>query len=123
MTKALWRSAAGAAILTYVWLVAACGAEAPGDLGQPGAVAAERVPTPTTASAKATTAATASPAAAVAPEAASAAEAQTAPAKVGHREGDRAPEFSMRLAGGKTLTSAELLDAGRPMFLFFWATW
>ena len=54
-------------------------------------------------------------------------EAATAPSppavKVGHGVGDRAPEFSLTLADGGTVASASLTDKGKPVFLFFLATW
>ncbi len=40
----------------------------------------------------------------------------------GHREGDRIPDFTLGLADGATITSAGLVAAERPTFLFFFAT-
>ena len=40
----------------------------------------------------------------------------------GHREGDRIPNFTLGLADGATITSAGLVAAERPTFLFFFAT-
>ena len=43
--------------------------------------------------------------------------------KVGHKVGDRAPEYALSLAGGGTVTSESLASENRPVFLFFLATW
>ena len=40
----------------------------------------------------------------------------------GHQEGDRIPDFTLGLADGATITSAGLVAAERPTFLFFFAT-
>ncbi len=40
----------------------------------------------------------------------------------GNLEGNRIPEFAMTLADGSAVTSATLVEEGRPTFLFFWAT-
>ena len=40
----------------------------------------------------------------------------------GHREGDRIPDFTLGLADGAAITSAGLVAAERPTFLFFFAT-
>ena len=37
--------------------------------------------------------------------------------------GDRLPEFSIRLTDGNTVTSARLVTEGKPVFLYFFATW
>jgi peroxiredoxin len=37
--------------------------------------------------------------------------------------GDRAPDFALALTDGSTVTSESLAAAGKPMFLFFMATW
>jgi hypothetical protein len=42
---------------------------------------------------------------------------------IGHEVGDRIPSFEMGLADGSVVASAELLNEGRPVFLFFMATW
>ena len=41
---------------------------------------------------------------------------------LGHQEGDRIPDFTLGLADGATITSAGLVAAERPTFLFFFAT-
>ena len=43
--------------------------------------------------------------------------------KVGSKVGQRVPEFSMQLGDGSTVTSQELVSTGRPVFLYFFATW
>ncbi|MBM3948337.1 MAG: hypothetical protein FJ312_03690 [SAR202 cluster bacterium] len=48
---------------------------------------------------------------------------QAPAAKVGNQVGDHIPDFSIRLADGSTKTSADLLAEGKPVFLFFMATW
>ena len=42
---------------------------------------------------------------------------------IGTSEGERVPDFALDLADGSTVTSAQLLEAGQPAFLFFLATW
>ena len=42
--------------------------------------------------------------------------------KIGNNIGDRIPEFEIVLTDGTPITSAGLLDNGRPAFLFFFAT-
>ncbi|MBM3934336.1 MAG: TlpA family protein disulfide reductase [SAR202 cluster bacterium] len=44
-------------------------------------------------------------------------------AAVGNRVGNRAPEFAIQLADGSSVSSEQLLKDGKPVFLFFWATW
>jgi peroxiredoxin len=43
--------------------------------------------------------------------------------KTGTKVGERIPEFSMRLTDGSTLTSEDLVTEGKPVFLYFFATW
>ena len=43
--------------------------------------------------------------------------------KIGYEVGERVPEFSMRLSDRSTLTSADLVSTGKPVFLYFFATW
>jgi hypothetical protein len=43
--------------------------------------------------------------------------------KTGTKVGERLPEFSMRLTDGSTLTSEDLVTKGKPVFLYFFATW
>ncbi len=44
-----------------------------------------------------------------------------APAE-GYEVGQQAPAFTLRLADDTTITSQEIIESGRPTFLFFWAT-
>ena len=44
-------------------------------------------------------------------------------AEVGIRVGNLAPEFSMRLADRSTVSSQALVGAGKPVFMYFFATW
>lgn len=43
--------------------------------------------------------------------------------KIGTGVGERVPEFSMRLADRSTVTSADLVTTGKPVFIYFFATW
>ena len=43
--------------------------------------------------------------------------------KTGNSVGNRVPDFEIRLVDGSAVTSASLLSEGRPVFLFFFATW
>lgn len=43
--------------------------------------------------------------------------------KIGHNVGDRAPDFTISFEDGAVQSSQELLDTGRPVFMFFFATW
>ena len=40
----------------------------------------------------------------------------------GQRVGDAVPFFELGLADGSTLTRTDLVESGRPTFLYFWAT-
>ena len=40
----------------------------------------------------------------------------------GHQVGNRIPAFTLELADGRAVAAADLIAAGRPTFLFFWAT-
>ena len=42
--------------------------------------------------------------------------------KIGNNIGDRIPDFEIVLTDGTPITSAGLLQNGRPAFLFFFAT-
>ena len=42
--------------------------------------------------------------------------------KIGNNIGDRIPEFEIVLTDGSPISSAGLLENGRPAFLFFFAT-
>ena len=41
---------------------------------------------------------------------------------IGVEVGKHVPPFALELADGSTVTSADLLEASQPTFLFFWAT-
>ena len=45
------------------------------------------------------------------------------PVEVGYKVGMQAPEFGMSLIDGSTLTTASLANQGKPIFLYFHATW
>jgi hypothetical protein len=45
------------------------------------------------------------------------------PAQVGTKVGDMAPEFAFRLTDGTDVSSMQLLASGRPVFMFYFATW
>ena len=53
----------------------------------------------------------------------SASESRSPNVKIGTRVGERVPEFGMRLADGRTLTSDDLVSIGKPVFIYFFATW
>lgn len=74
-----------------------------------------------------TTSTTSPPAAAPAPTSAS--DPTAAPAtseetiNVGHRVGDRAPDYMLALTGDRQVNSADLVAEGKPVFILFHATW
>ncbi len=43
--------------------------------------------------------------------------------EVGYKIGMRTPDFGMTLADGTRLTNASLMDEGKPVFLYFHASW
>ena len=53
----------------------------------------------------------------------SASESRSSNVKIGTKVGERLPEFSMRLTDGRLLTSEDLVTEGKPVFLYFFATW
>ena len=58
-----------------------------------------------------------------APAAAAAAPETSAKVRVGSDIGNRLPDFELTLTGnGEKLTSTDLVESGRPAFLFFFAT-
>ena len=71
------------------------------------------------------------PAAQTAPPPAAAPEPTTVPAPapseetvpVGHRVGDRAPDYMLALTGDRLVNSADLVSEGKPVFILFHATW
>lgn len=46
----------------------------------------------------------------------------TPAADVGNKVGYQIPDFTLTLADGGTVTSAEMVNSEKPTFLFFWAT-
>ncbi len=42
---------------------------------------------------------------------------------IGNKLGERVPDFSIMLSDGSVVRSSEILAEGKPVFLFFWATW
>ena len=42
--------------------------------------------------------------------------------EVGHQVGNLVPDFTLALADGSTVTATQLVEEGRPAFLFFFAT-
>ncbi len=50
-------------------------------------------------------------------------ETMEAPAEVGFEVGLRAPEFAMSLLDGTEVTASSLSDEGKPVFLYFHATY
>jgi len=46
-----------------------------------------------------------------------------APAQTGGLAGNQIPDFDMTLVDGSTVSSASLLSAAEPAYLFFFATW
>ena len=42
---------------------------------------------------------------------------------VGHRVGDRAPDYMLALTGDRQVNSADLVAEGKPVFILFHATW
>ena len=42
---------------------------------------------------------------------------------VGHRVGDRAPDYMLALTGDRQVNSADLVAQGKPVFILFHATW
>lgn len=45
------------------------------------------------------------------------------PSETGNQLGNRVPDFTLVLEDGNTTTSASLIEANQPTFLFFWATY
>ena len=102
--------------------------------GQP-AAPAEPVEPAAGESSQAAAVAQAEPVAPIAPAAPAAAEPEPEPVaevepaapavplpEIGHQVGYRIPDFTLELAAGGTVTAADLTAAGRPTFLFFFAT-
>ncbi len=43
--------------------------------------------------------------------------------QIGSKVGNHLPDFDFRLVDGRTINSAELASADKPVFYFFFATW
>ena len=63
------------------------------------------------------------PAATSAPEPTAAPKTSEETINIGHRVGDRAPEYMLALTGDRMVNSAELVAEGKPVFILFHATW
>ena len=50
-------------------------------------------------------------------------EPQTEAVEVGYKKGMHIPEFGMSLLDGTRVTSAKLVEEGKPAFIYFHATW
>ena len=88
----------------------------------PASQSVESVPAPQTpkveAEPQAPVAAPTAPQAAVAPV-----EEEAVAVEVGYKVGMQVPEFGMSLLDGSKVTSAKLVDEGKPVFIYFHATW
>ena len=45
------------------------------------------------------------------------------PSQTGNQVGYQTPDFTLMLEDGSATTSTNLIEAGQPTFLFFWATY
>ncbi len=50
-------------------------------------------------------------------------ESQEEVVEVGYKKGMHVPEFGMTLLDGTRVTSAKLVEEGKPAFVYFHATW
>ena len=50
-------------------------------------------------------------------------EPEAGPAEVGYKVGMHVPEFGMSLLDGSRVTSAGIVDEGKPVFIHFHTTW
>ncbi|MDE2823063.1 MAG: hypothetical protein OXK79_06120 [Chloroflexota bacterium] len=84
---------------------------------------------PQTSDTTSTTSPPAAPPPAAVPAPTSAPDPTAAPApseetvNVGHRVGDRAPDYMLALTGDRQVNSADLVAEGKPVFILFHATW
>ena len=113
-------------LLAAVAVLPGCGAASS---SQPSEVAAspaapEVVP-PTTAPSQAATASKASQTESVPPKADQSmdTDSETEAVEVGYKVGMQAPEFGMSLLDGTSVTTARLVEQGKPAFIYFHATW
>ncbi|MDA0770255.1 MAG: hypothetical protein O2821_08545 [Chloroflexi bacterium] len=116
-----WGGLLGALILT-----AACGSQAPVQEAGPSAgvaaqppPAAEPLLTPTGVAELAPPGSTATGA----PSSTEAPPVVVQTADIGHTVGDQIPGFELTLVDGSKFTSQDLISQGRPVFLFFTASW
>ncbi len=107
------------AALALLVLGAACGSEptgpAPADTPVPQMT--RTAPTPPATAIPPTPAPTATPTETPAPQA------DESTPEVGNAVGNLAPDFTLRLVDGSELTSAQLREEGRPVFLYFLTGW
>ena len=50
-------------------------------------------------------------------------EPEAGPVEVGYKVGMRVPEFGLSLLDGSQVTSAGIVDEGKPVFIYFHTTW
>jgi hypothetical protein len=105
------------AVLALLVLGAACGSEPAEPTAAP-ATTDTAVPQPTVQQAPTTT-----PPAPVPPTETPAPQADESTPEVGNAVGNLAPDFKLRLLDGSELTSMQLREEGRPVFLFFLTGW
>ena len=118
MNRAIFiRLIIGAVATLSLLLAAACGGDS------------EPSPEPQTTDTTSTTSPPPAPPPAAAPAPTSAPAPTAAPAtseetvNVGHRVGDRAPDYMLALTGDRQVNSADLVAEGKPVFILFHATW
>ena len=116
-SKRLASLAVALAVLAMLILVAACGSEPVEPTAAP-APTDTAVPQPTAQQAPTTAPPTAAP-----PTETPAPQADDSTPEVGIAVGNLAPDFKLRLADGSELTSAQLREEGRPVFLYFLTSW
>ncbi len=105
------------ATLSLLVLGTACGSE-PAEPTVAPAPTDTAVPQPTAQQAPTTTPPTAAP-----PTETPAPQVDESAPEVGIAVGNLAPDFKLRLQDGSELTSAQLREEGRPVFLYFLTSW
>ena len=106
-----------ASALAVLVLGTSCGSEPAEPTAAP-APTDTAVPQPTAQQAPTTAPPTAAP-----PTETPATQASKSTPEVGIAVGNLAPDFKLRLADGSELTSAQLREEGRPVFLYFLTSW